>query len=190
VSLPLADEGAEAFHHAFNETVTGRPAAPTSAPVLGFRPRTIEAIRPQAAASGSEPAQPRPTTSALDQAVTTPLPVVAFPTPRTWMKVLQKWEGVVEDIRDGEFDAVLRDCTDPTRDSELTTLPIEEVPPGDRELLKAGATFYWVIGYRDSLGGGRRRESEIRMRRLPITRGQLDHARGVAEELRARLGWA
>jgi hypothetical protein len=115
--------------------------------------------------------------------------VVEARAPRSWLRVLQKWEGIVDKITDDEIEATLRDLTDPEREEEVVALSIDEIPPGDRPLLLPGAVFYWVIGYRESLDGGRKRESEIRLRRLPYTRKQLEDARHRAHTLRAQLGW-
>ncbi len=102
---------------------------------------------------------------------------------------LQKWEGVVLRIQDETFSARLSDLTTAHADEEAE-LPIAEVSAADRDLLQAGAFFYWTIGYLDDRYGQRQRASRIRFRRLPAwTHEEVEAARREADALAEQLGW-
>jgi hypothetical protein len=110
--------------------------------------------------------------------------------PTSHLLVLQKWEGTVTAVERGEFSALLRDLTDPSRADERIDLPFEEVPEEDRDLIAPGAIFYWCIGYRDHADGQRERVSLIRFQRLPAwTERELAEARSAARALADRLDW-
>jgi hypothetical protein len=82
--------------------------------------------------------------------------------------VLQAWTGrVVEHAEADRFVAVLTDTTNSKNPPEEVELDLREVSNSDLPLLKAGATFYWSIGYRDTPGGQRERVSTLRFARLP-----------------------
>jgi hypothetical protein len=80
--------------------------------------------------------------------------------------VLQKFEGIVASVVGDSFVARLVDRTNPGPEEEAE-IPLAEVMPGDRELVKPGAVFYWVIGYRRAVHGQLSRSSVIRFQRLP-----------------------
>jgi len=102
---------------------------------------------------------------------------------------LQKWECSVLEIGKDSFTARLVDLTHYDTDEEAE-FPLEEIPAADLPLLKAGAVFYWNIGYEDSLTGQRTRVSTMRFRRLPVWRqDELDAAKSEARELREAIGW-
>lgn len=89
-------------------------------------------------------------------------------------QVHESWEGVVEEIFSTYFVAQLVSRTMATQ-AEIAEILLEEVSPGDRELLVEGAVFYWAIGYRDSPSGQRTRTSVLRFRRLPqLQKGETD----------------
>lgn len=74
----------------------------------------------------------------------------------------QEWEGQVIEIRDDEFEARLLDLTaGDVVDREVATIPLEEVGTEDRTSMRVGSIFRWVIGYERSVGGKRRRLSQI-----------------------------
>lgn len=102
---------------------------------------------------------------------------------------LQKWEGRVNAVGEGHFEATLADLTG-DGPAEEAAFDLDEVSPQDRALVKPGAVFYWSVGYRDAVKGQRTRESIIRFRRLP--RWSLPD-RVEADERAARwtesLGW-
>ena len=102
---------------------------------------------------------------------------------------LQKWEGVVLEVQDDAFLARLVDLTHPGPDEEAE-FPLDEISEEDRPLVRPGAIFYWNIGYHDSSGGQRKRDTMIRFRRLPAwRREEIEAARQEAERLRASIGW-
>jgi len=86
--------------------------------------------------------------------------------PQRRFKVLQQWEGVVSEVADDTMWADLYDLTDQSNPLEVVEIPLEEIDPADQPLLRPGSVFYWCIGY-DDTSGGRRRVSEIRVRRTP-----------------------
>jgi hypothetical protein len=113
-----------------------------------------------------------------------------FSAPMEILRVLQKWEGTVQDINGTEFTARFSDLTNPENPPEFMTMPVEEVPTPDRELLAPGAVFYWVIGYRERRDGHRERASSIRFQRLPAwTASARTEAKENAHRLAQELGW-
>lgn len=113
----------------------------------------------------------------------------ARPRPTHRFAVLQKWEGTVSAIAEGEFVAVIRDLTIPSLPEEEATFSMEEVSEADRSLLALGAVFYWSIGYELTLSGNRQRVSLIRLRRLPAwTRREIEDVRRDAEKLAHLFG--
>lgn len=91
----------------------------------------------------------------------------APPVPSRSFEVLQQWEGVVTEITETSFWAVLEDLRDPTSPEELVELPLAEITDTDRSILKRGSALYWTIGREWSAGGQMRRVSEIWIRRMP-----------------------
>ncbi len=101
---------------------------------------------------------------------------------------LQKWEGIVVEVGKEVFYARLYDLTseNPEEEAEFS---IDEVSEEDRELLKAGAVFYWSIGYFTTRTGQRLRTSIIKFRRLPAwTEREIKAAKERAIELRRIIG--
>ena len=102
---------------------------------------------------------------------------------------LQKWEGVVLEVKEDSFLARLIDLTEEGPDEEAE-FPLEEVPGGDKQLIKPGAIFYWNIGYHDTSSGQRIRSSMIRFRRLPVwQKTEIDDTKRKAKQLRNAIGW-
>ena len=82
--------------------------------------------------------------------------------PSATLHPTQEWEGQVTEIRDHEFEAWLLDVTaGDVVDREVATIPLEEVGTEDRTLMRVGSIFRWVVGYERSVGGTRRRVSQI-----------------------------
>lgn len=81
--------------------------------------------------------------------------------------ILQSWEGWVISKRAEEFTAVIKDLSNTENPNEEVVISIEEISKSDRDLIEAGAVFYWYIGYKDNDNGNRERVSNIRFRRLP-----------------------
>lgn len=102
---------------------------------------------------------------------------------------LQKWEGIVLEVKKGYFLARLIDLTHEGPDEEAE-LPMEEITDQDKDLVKPGAIFYWNIGYLDRRSGQRIRASVIRFRRLPKwSRDEIKAAKREAAHLQETLGW-
>ena len=97
----------------------------------------------------------------------------------------QEWEGQVTEIRDDEFEARLLDLTArDVVDREVATIPLEEVGAEDRSLMRVGSIFHWVIGYERSVGGTRRRVSQIVfLDPYRLTKRDLQKGREWAERL-------
>lgn len=117
-------------------------------------------------------------------------PVVVTPQPRDIDRftLLQQWEGCVNSLGDDEFRASLFDLTNPATPEEEATFDMEEVAPGDRNLVRPGAFFYWSVGYR-TREGARERVSAIKFRRLPHwTRKTLAKVEVEADRLMTRFG--
>lgn len=94
---------------------------------------------------------------------------------------LQKWEGVVIEVKKESFIAELRDLI--TENIEETELPIEDISDEDRPLIESGAIFYWAIGYCKTYAGQVKKESLIRFRRLPTwNKAELTRAKKEAKE--------
>ncbi|MEQ1794794.1 MAG: hypothetical protein ABL970_11435 [Nitrospira sp.] len=101
---------------------------------------------------------------------------------------LQKWECTVLEVKEDAFTARLIDQTGSNPDEEAE-FSLDEVDTEDRDLVEAGAVFYWSIGYRDR-PSGRERISTIRFRRLPVwTPKELRIAAQEAARVREKIGW-
>lgn len=85
------------------------------------------------------------------------------------LDVRQSWEGVVLSIfeEDALFTARLHNITDPTSFDAEATFEIADVSNNDRDLLRIGGVFRWMIGYRRLSYGQMDRVSAIVFRRLP-----------------------
>ena len=103
-------------------------------------------------------------------------------------RLLQQWEGTVTGIAVDEFTAELRDLTEPANHREEATFDLDEVSPGDRQLMALGAVFRWSIGYRTSSAGQRERVSQLRFVRIPgWRRAAIAEVKQRAAELRERF---
>jgi hypothetical protein len=116
---------------------------------------------------------------------------VTTPVPKLSLQPLQEWEGYVTEIASDRFTARLTDVTAGRKfEEELADFPISDLSDDDRDLLKAGAIFRWVIGYQRSGGGTKRRVSQITFRRLPAwTRADLERAKKTASILAKEIVW-
>lgn len=94
----------------------------------------------------------------------------------------QEWLGRVEAIEKDGFRAVLSDLMRITDDEEAF-LSWYLVQPDDEPLVKEGALFYWVIGYRLE-GNTRRGESRVLFKRsIGWSTTERDEAEAEAERL-------
>jgi hypothetical protein len=107
--------------------------------------------------------------------------VPVIPQTREGFDVLQKFEGTVQSVQGDSFVARLVDKTNSVPEEEAE-IPLAEIMPGDRELVKPGAVFYWVIGYRREEHGQLSRSSMIRFQRLPSwSPAEVERAKKAAE---------
>lgn len=88
---------------------------------------------------------------------------------------LQEWEGYVLAIGKDDLEARLIDITaGGTYEGEEATIPLLEISAHDAKKLRVGSVFRWVIGYERTMGGNRRRVSQIVFRDLPaVTKSDL-----------------
>lgn len=102
-------------------------------------------------------------------------------------KVLQKWEGIVEEF-DGDFLQVrLIDLTNGGTDEEAE-LSIDDIPNDDISLVKEGAMFYWNIGYETEKDGQVKKTSFVKFKRLPkIDPKQFNIIHDRAKELESKM---
>ena len=133
----------------------------------------------------------RPTSQgAPTLAVQSPLGRVAARPPRAHFLVLQKWQGIVQEIGAESIKAHLTDLTTPGSAEEIADIPLAEISPSDSALIAPGAVFYWSVGYEDTVEGPRSRKSLIRFRRLPAwTEREIEQAQREAARLRSALEW-
>ncbi len=99
----------------------------------------------------------------------------------------QEWIGRVDEVHEEWFLATLVTRSAP-EEVEHAEIDLEEVTLGDRVHLRAGAVFYWVIGYRDEPYGQRVGVSSIIVRKMSEpTADQLQHADAEAHRAIAFL---
>jgi CheY-like chemotaxis protein len=104
---------------------------------------------------------------------------------RFWL--LNRWQGQVLKVGRETFEAQLSDPAHPSV-IEHAEFSISELPPDGLALLRPGAIFYWMIGYRDLSTRQRRRESVIWMRRSGRMgqdkfQATLDHVEAIWTDL-------
>ncbi len=102
---------------------------------------------------------------------------------------LQKWQGIVVEVKKDAFIAKLIDLTERGAEEEAE-FSIEEVSDDDKELVVPGGVFYWNIVYQISYQGQQTRASIIRFRRLPVWRKEeLDAAKSRAQKIQNDINW-
>jgi hypothetical protein len=151
----------------------------------------VETLNPNGQTSVQPPdAETRQVNSRINGAIVAAFPVVPRPTALS-LEPLQEWEGYVSEIGEETFTARLLDITlDGKYEEEIADFPISDLSDADRELLKPGAVFRWVIGYQRSIGGTKRRVSQLTFRRLPAwTKKDLSDAARKAGHLSQSIEW-
>lgn len=101
-------------------------------------------------------------------------------------ELVAEWQGVVTEIEDEDFIAQMRGTfgAGVAGNLEEALIPINDVNPGDIDLLKPGAFFRLCISYEIAPAGSRRRYTEVIFRRLPAyRREELEAARSKAADL-------
>ena len=118
------------------------------------------------------------------------LPPVVSPIPTPTLHPIQEWEGCVTEILSDEFVADLLDLTTGDAvESKEAVIPKEELSLEDRSRLAIGSFFWWVVGFEASVGGARKRVSQIVFPDLPpMTKADLDRGREWADWLYKRWG--
>lgn len=90
---------------------------------------------------------------------------------------VQKWEGRVLEVSEGEFIARLVDQSQGGEDEEAT-ISLRSVSKDDRDLVVPGGVFYWNIGEQTDMTGRQHTVSELRFRRLPpFSEDDIDKAK-------------
>jgi hypothetical protein len=155
--------------------------------LLGMRPEV-----------GQEVTGPGESEAALTAAADDPR-ILTFPTmvrgpqkrPTAVRVPLQEWEGFVVSIGRDSFTATLRDVTEgrPYEDEEAD-FSLEEVSPEDRDLLRTGAIFRWLIAYKTNDHGRHETVSQIIFRRMPQwTDAEIQEAKLKAKEKVKSIRW-
>jgi len=91
--------------------------------------------------------------------------------------VAKEWEGVVESIGISHFMAQLREIGSTDDATEVAELPIGDIPAGEREKLREGAVFRYLIGYAQH-----RTRTVTRKRLVYFRRGRLPQDSSVEAE--------
>ena len=129
--------------------------------------------------------------SPQDQHITQEDLLVRLPSLREskWkVTVLQRWIGLVEQVKADRFVAVLTDATNSHNPPEQVEVDLEEVSTSDLPLLAQGTTFYWCIGYQDTPGGQRDRISTLRFARQPrLSKAVVNRVFAQADRVTALL---
>ena len=100
---------------------------------------------------------------------------------------LQRWVGIITDVKHELFYAKVNDLTNEKNPPEIAEIPIEEISPEQRKHIEIGAVFYWNIGYLDA-SGTRYRQSFIRFRNIPLLNEEdLEKADQKARKLKEYL---
>jgi len=113
--------------------------------------------------------------------------------PRSRLIPLQTWEGYVEAVDEPNKLIRVRLCDlekTGTSDEEIAEISFDEIYQDDLELVRPGAVFRWIIGYREQPFGRRERVSSFVFRRLPSwTESDLESAQKKCEELARAIRW-
>jgi hypothetical protein len=80
---------------------------------------------------------------------------------------LARWRGRVSAVEGETFWAALEEMDRPDVRRRDVKMFRSDVGEADLDLLREGAVFYWSIGYLDTLGGQRTRQSTIKFQRRP-----------------------
>lgn len=113
---------------------------------------------------------------------------MTFHEPTTYpYTTVQASEGVVEDVSSEDVNVRIIDKTEPARPESFTQLSFDQIDDEDRDLVRPGAVFYWVIGY-ELRPSGKKTTSFIRFRRSPMwTKSNIKDVERKANELFQRF---
>lgn len=157
-------------------------------PILAARLHSIDLPEDLGTSSCSSPAYSD--TSASEKQSRTPLSIMPHTIiDQSQFVSLQKWQGIVIEIKKESFIARLKNLTE-NGIEEQSEILLAEVSEDDKRLLKPGSVFYWNIGYRISSLGQRTRASMLRFQRLPLwTNEEIGRAKKRALKLRKFISW-
>lgn len=93
------------------------------------------------------------------------------------VSTLQEWECAVQDVRDGTVFALATSVIAREPEQNFIDIPLSEFQPSDRERLREGVLFRFIIGFVMKPNGQRSREA------LLYIRHQLPHRRVDLEPL-------
>jgi len=65
-------------------------------------------------------------------------------------QVLAEWIGIVTEIHDSHFKAIVKDNYDGSLSEETVEFENDDLSERDRKLLQVEAVFYWTVGYQTS----------------------------------------
>jgi len=104
---------------------------------------------------------------------------------------LQEWEGYVTNIYEDKFLTNLIDITaKEDTATEEAEFDIDELSESDKDLLKIGAVFRWIIGYERTPAGVKKRVSQIVFRRLPQwSKSSIINADKQSKEIISSIIW-
>jgi hypothetical protein len=167
-----------------NHLILGRPARLLVPPLYGQGPSKTTTGTATAGAAGA------PSVTDLAQqrrdAAVVKLPAVSLTPPKEI--TLQEWEGQIQEVGTTSFLARLVDLTaDEHTETEEVQLPLSDISEGDLALVRPGAVFRWIIGYRYT-GAVKERFDRLVIRRLPMwTPAEISSADREARELHDAL---
>jgi hypothetical protein len=100
------------------------------------------------------------------------------------LETRQLWEGIVTQVLNDTFVAILKDKTENKNPEELVTFDFGEIAAEDRVLIRPGSSFYWTIGS-ERTSGQLKNVSIVQFRRLPVwTRNALANVESRARRIR------
>ena len=102
-----------------------------------------------------------------------------------------EWEGLVVEVKTETFSARLQNVKGTEVDFvEIAEFDLSDVSQGDRDLLKPGGIFRWVVGL-EARSGTRQKYSRIVFRRLPAwTQRSLKQADQSLKDMMSEIQWA
>lgn len=102
-----------------------------------------------------------------------------------------EWEGLVVEVKNDTFSARLKNVKGTGVEfEEIAEFDLADVSQGDRDLLKPGGIFRWVVGL-EARSGTRQKYSRIVFRRLPAwTQRSLQHADQNLKNVISEIQWA
>jgi hypothetical protein len=111
-----------------------------------------------------------------------------YPKYKNYISKSQNWIGYVISIDKETFSAKLEDINNPTT-YEIAEFELNDISPGDLNLLKLGAIFYWSVGFGNQ-NGQHIKQSFIRFKRAAlIHEEEFDKLMDEADNIYKNLTW-